>query len=97
MPCLLQKRHFVSVFIFIFTLQHSELNSTWAGTFILRISYDILDACIDSDVRDSDVRDSEVRDFDVREGTVGLNHEYPTLLYLFTVQSVKNYCSKAEK
>jgi hypothetical protein len=33
-----------------FTLQHSELNSTGARTLILRISYDILDACTDSDV-----------------------------------------------
>ena len=45
---------------------------------------------------DSDVRDSEVRDFDVREGSVGLNHEYPKLLYLFTAQSDKTHCSRAE-
>ena len=47
---------------------------------------------MDSDVRDSDVRDSEVRDFDVRESFVGLNHEYPTILCLFTVQSGKACC-----
>jgi len=57
----------------------------------------MLDVCMDSDVRDSDVRDSEVRDLDVREGSVGLNHEYPTLLYQFTVQSDKTYCSRAEQ
>jgi len=52
---------------------------------------------MDSDVRDSEVRDSEVRDLDVREGSVGHNHEYPTLLYQFTVQSDKTDCSRAEQ
>lgn len=51
---------------------------------------------MDSDVRDSDVRDSEVRDFDVRERSDGLNHEYPKPLYLFTVQSDRTRCSRAE-
>jgi hypothetical protein len=90
-PCLLQKRHFISVFIFI--AHYNTVN--WTPLEQERSFYEY--PTIHLIPVDSDVRDSEVRDFDVREGSVGLNREYPTLLYLFTVQSDKTYCSRDEQ